>query len=135
MVKTMTRSRASKARRRAKKGDMSKLMQDMQQKEIRASQVIIHLSDQPGKGLLIENPQVIEVTIQGTKTFQVLGEVKTIDLEAASTVEVSTGVDIPEEDITLVAAQAGVSPEEAREALIQANGEPARAILFLKTNR
>ena len=39
---------------------------------------------------------------------------------------------IPEEDVELVAQQAGVSKDEAREALKAANGEPARAISDLQ---
>ncbi|MFX0092014.1 MAG: nascent polypeptide-associated complex protein [Candidatus Hodarchaeota archaeon] len=131
----MTRSRASKARRRSKREDMAKLMQNLQQKEINASKVVIHLSDQPGQGLVIENPQVIQMDIQGTTTYQILGEAKTVSLESFSEETEIEQISIAEEDVALVAAQAGVPPEVAREALIQAEGEPARAILFLKTNR
>jgi nascent polypeptide-associated complex subunit alpha len=40
---------------------------------------------------------------------------------------------ISEEDILLVAQQAGVSLEEARKALEEAEGDLAKAILMLKT--
>ena len=38
---------------------------------------------------------------------------------------------IPNEDIELVASQAGVSPDKAREALEECGGEPAEAIIKL----
>ncbi|MEM2794139.1 MAG: Nascent polypeptide-associated complex protein, partial [Candidatus Methanomethylicia archaeon] len=40
---------------------------------------------------------------------------------------------IPDEDIRLVAYQAGVSFEEAKKALIETEGDLARAILLLKS--
>jgi nascent polypeptide-associated complex subunit alpha len=46
---------------------------------------------------------------------------------------VEGGVEIPEEDVLLVAQQAGVSMEKARAALEDAEGDLARAILILTT--
>ncbi len=48
-------------------------------------------------------------------------------------VESSGSVEIRNEDIAIVAAQAGVSEKKAEQALIEAEGDLARAILKLKT--
>jgi len=56
------------------------------------------------------------------------------DADAAAIEADDDGEDegIPEEDVKLVAQQAGVSKEAALEALEAANGEPARAISDLQ---
>jgi nascent polypeptide-associated complex subunit alpha len=76
------------------------------------------------KEILIENPEVAVLEVQGQKIFQITGgkiSEKTIERKIA----------IPEEDIQLVAQQANVSLEEARVALEQTNGDLAQAILLL----
>jgi len=65
------------------------------------------------------------VRMAGQPIYQVLGEA----------VEVAEGVEeleVSEEDVQLVASQAGVSLEEARRALKESGGDLARAILMLK---
>lgn len=92
-----------------------------------AREVIIDLAD---KTIRILNPTVIELdTVQG-KIFQLIGGEMREEMghgqAAAQTYEPS------EEDVALVALQAGVSEDEARRALIESNGDLARAILTLK---
>jgi len=84
--------------------------------------VIIKFRD---KELIIKNPQVTSMKVGGQTVFQVTGEVE----ERALIVE---EVSISEEDVQLVASQAGVSLEEARRALKATKGDLARAILYLK---
>ncbi|RLE50960.1 MAG: hypothetical protein DRJ21_01085, partial [Candidatus Methanomethylicota archaeon] len=60
----------------------------------------------------------------------IIGEVTSAPKE-----KVEEKIEIPEEDIQLVAAQAGVSLEEARKALIEAEGDLAKAILSLTSAR
>jgi nascent polypeptide-associated complex subunit alpha len=60
---------------------------------------------------------------RGQKTYQIMGEPKVILKEDKS--------GIPQEDVELVAAQAGVSEAEARKALEECDGNPAEAILKL----
>lgn len=91
----------------------------IQQKEIDASEVIIKT---PEKNIIITNPNVVEVNMMGQPTFQITGEIH----------EESPGVDISEDDIRTVAEQTGSSEEEAEEALKEANGNLAAAILKLK---
>ena len=75
--------------------------------------------------IVIEEPIVAVLDMRGERVYQITGgRVKERGLERKS---------IPEEDILLVAQQAGVSLEEARKALEEAEGDLAKAILMLKT--
>ena len=77
-----------------------------------------------GKKIVVENPRVATVKLQGQTIFQIMGgEVR----EEAPEKEAFS-----EEDVRLVAEQAGRSLEEARRALEEADGDLARAILLLK---
>ncbi len=83
-------------------------------------------------------PEVTILTVQGVRTYQVVGTPEVKPRSAAAT-SASTGTTPaapsaapsgpPEEDIRLVMEQANVSREEAIEALFQAKGAPAEAIL------
>ncbi len=84
-------------------------------------QVVIKTST---KEIIVENPEVAVMEMQGQKIFQVMGE---RIVEKA----VEKAVKIPEEDVQLVATQAKVSIEEARAALEQTKGDLAQAILLL----
>lgn len=92
----------------------------------RASRVLIELED---KMITIENANVFEMRLENESIFQIVGG------------EISEGERVEEryepssEDVMLVAAQAGVSEEEARNALIEANGDLAKAILLIKSKR
>jgi len=85
--------------------------------ELKTSKVTIELKD--GKKLVFDEPQVQCMEVQGSKTYTVVG---------TPTEEKN----IPDEDIAMVAEQAGVSNEEAKAALENANGDIAEAILALK---
>ena len=74
-----------------------------------------------------KRPDVSMVVAQGQKTFQIVGEPEIVEGEKELT--------IPKEDVDLVASQAGVSEKEAREALIECDGEPAEAIMRIMANR
>jgi nascent polypeptide-associated complex subunit alpha len=73
------------------------------------------------KDIVVKNPSVTFINAQGQKSYQVTGEVQ----------EVQKAPSIPQEDIKMVAQQAGVSEEEAQKALKESNGEPAEAIVRL----
>jgi nascent polypeptide-associated complex subunit alpha len=94
----------------------------------------------PGKEIVIDQPTVTSINVQGQKMYQVLGG-KTIERvpqavvaqgAAPATVE-KPAVQVPEEDVLLVAQQAKVSMEKARETLAKCDGDLARAILILQT--
>ncbi len=76
------------------------------------------------KDYLIENATVTMIEAQGQKTFQVLGTMKEKPKEEKKEL-------YDEEDVKLVMDQANVSREKAVEALKNAGGEPAQAIINL----
>ncbi|MCD6408834.1 MAG: nascent polypeptide-associated complex protein [Candidatus Verstraetearchaeota archaeon] len=85
--------------------------------------VVFYMS---GKQLVVEDPQVMVMKIGGQTIYQVMGgAVEVMEKEKPS------APTFTEEDVQLVAAQAGVSLEEARKALEQTQGDLAQAILLL----
>lgn len=85
-----------------------------------------------GKCYVFRNAEVTVTNMQGQKSFQIVGEPEVSDAGDAASQPVGTGgIRIPDEDVELVAAQANVSPEKARTALVECNGEPAEAIIKL----
>jgi nascent polypeptide-associated complex subunit alpha len=80
----------------------------------------------PKREIVIEGPVVTSINMQGQKMYQVTGGKET---EQA----LEEHVEIPEEDVLLVAQQAGVSMERAKATLEDAGGDLARAILMLTT--
>ena len=100
---------------------MRKLMKQLNIKseEIDAKRVVMELSD--GR-LIIENPKVTAIEMQGQRTYTILGEER---MEKASEASIS------EEDIRLVQEKTGKSFEEAKKALEQSKGDIALAIKSL----
>jgi nascent polypeptide-associated complex subunit alpha len=76
----------------------------------------------PDKELHITNASVSEIVAQGSRMFQVAGEVEEVEVEKKT---------FSDEDILLVQQQTGASKEKAVAALEQTDGEVARAILKL----
>ena len=76
------------------------------------------------KEIIIENPEVAVLEVQGQRIFQVAGGKITEK-------PLQKKVTFPEEDVQLVAQQANVSLEQAKTALEQTNGDLAQAILLL----
>ncbi|HXW67182.1 MAG TPA: nascent polypeptide-associated complex protein [Thermoplasmata archaeon] len=79
---------------------------------------------------VFERPEVTVLTVQGVRTYQVVGQ-PTVRSRVADAPAPGTGAPAgpPEEDVRLVMEQANVSREEAVEALLQSSGEPAEAIM------
>ena len=78
------------------------------------------------KEIIVEEPEVAVMEMQGQKIFQVTGgEISEKTVERKSTVL--------EEDVRLVADQSGSSLEEARKALEGCEGDLAKAILMLQS--
>ncbi len=92
-------------------------------------EVLIRL---PDKELVIVDPKVSVMSFKNEKIFQIIGEV--IERERGSEVK-EEKIEIPEEDIQLVAAQAGVSLDEARRALEETHGDLAQAIILLNARK
>lgn len=82
------------------------------------------------KEIIVENPEVAVLDMQGQKIFQVTGE-RIIEKELEEKAEKKLA--IPEEDVRLVADQTGKSVEEAQRALEETEGDLAKAILLLQS--
>ncbi|RMF31940.1 MAG: transcription factor [Candidatus Nitrosothermus koennekii] len=77
------------------------------------------------KDIIVKKPTVAEIQAQDSTIYQVVAEdIEEIEKEVKK---------FNEEDVMLVAQQAGVSKEEAEKALEEAEGDLARAILMLTT--
>ena len=80
----------------------------------------------PSKEIIIEEPEVAILQVQGQRIYQVAGGKVT---EKAPERKAPT---VPEEDVRLVADQTGRSVDEARKALEESGGDLAKAILLLQ---
>jgi nascent polypeptide-associated complex subunit alpha len=82
-------------------------------------------------------PEVTVLTVKGVRTYQVVGrpEIRPRGVSTSGGSAELPPVGPPEEDVQLVMEQAGVSREEAAEALFRAHGQPAEAILALLARR
>jgi nascent polypeptide-associated complex subunit alpha len=101
---------------------MAKMGMQVQQVED-VTRVVI---ESASKKIIIDEPEVAIVSVQGQKVYQVGGGRSREELPAAPT---------SQDDAKLVAAQAGVSLEEATSALRQSNGDLAQAIILLKQKK
>ncbi len=96
---------------------MQAMMRQMgiKSEEIPATTVVIETEDQR---MVIEDPQVVKISMQGQESFQINGSVKVEDKTSA-------------DDIKLIMEQAGCSEEEAKGALEESGGDIAQAIVLL----
>lgn len=85
------------------------------QKEIHANRVIIEKED---GNIVIDNPNVSKITMQGQESFQITGDVS----------EEEAG--ISEDDVKLVMEKTGKSEKEVR-AVLEETGDIAEAIVKL----
>ncbi len=85
-----------------------------------AIEVIIRFDD---KELIIDNPSVSVMNVGGQETYQIDGTAREVEIEYE--------IEIPDDDIEMVANQAKVSKEEAEQALIDCKGDLAEAIMKL----
>ncbi|MCW8966582.1 MAG: nascent polypeptide-associated complex protein [Candidatus Pacearchaeota archaeon] len=88
------------------------------QEEISASRVVIEKTD--GNKLIINEPSVIKIKMQGQTSFQITGE----DHEESKEVTIS------QDDIKTIIEKTGCSKEEAKESL-EKTGDLAESILEL----
>jgi nascent polypeptide-associated complex subunit alpha len=92
--------------------------------------VEIHL---PDKVIVITSPQVLAFKTSKQIVFQVVGEEILEEQRSKPTVtqEAIGEVKISEDDVKFIVEYTGVTPEKAREALIKARGDIARAIMLI----
>ena len=94
-------------------------------------QVIIRTAD---KDIVIEEPEVAILQVQGQKMYQVIGgSVSEQAPSTRATAGTPTKPAFSEEDVQLVADQTGKSLEKAKEALEECGGDLAKAILLLQS--
>ncbi|HEX7393059.1 MAG TPA: nascent polypeptide-associated complex protein [Thermoplasmata archaeon] len=84
------------------------------------------------KELVIKDAGVTAVTVQGQKSYQVVGTVQERERKRE---EGSDEGGIPQEDIKLVMDQTGCTASEAKKALQETDGAPAEAILKIMASK
>ncbi len=105
---------------RAMKSMLAKM--GIKTEELNAIKVTIELGD---KTIIVENPQVTKISAQGATSFQIAGNV--------SEQEKNIKLEVTDDDIKLIMESSGVKDEQkVREALENANGDIAAAIIALK---
>lgn len=89
------------------------------QEKLKVNRVIFEMD---GKNLVIENPAVIKVVMQGQKTYQVSGQESEEEAEKFS-----------KEDIEMVMEKTGKGLEEVTKSLEKNDGDIASAIIDLSS--
>lgn len=97
---------------------MARMMKQMgiESREIDANKVVIETDSEI---IEITSPQVVQIEMQGQKSFQISGNAE-------------TKAKVGEGDLKIVMEQVNCSREEAEKALKEANGDIAEAILKLQ---
>jgi len=90
----------------------------MKQEAVDAKRVVI---EQDGRNIIIDNPSVSKIQMQGQETWQIVGEAREEANEAETT----------ENDIRTVMEKTGKGRKEAENALKKADGDLAQAIIEL----
>ena len=104
------------------------------QEEINAKRVVIETD---GSNIIINNPSVVKINMQGQINFQISGEIEESDSYEDSEVEDDEDsdeveeIDNTEEDIKTIMEQCTCIEAEARMALEKANGDLTQAIIDL----
>ena len=101
----------------AKMQGMMKKM-GISQTPLNVNRVIFEMDD---KNLVIDDPSVIKVMMQGQETYQVSGNAKEED-----------AMSFTDDDINMVASQTGKTRDEVIFALENSDGDIAEAIMKLK---
>ena len=114
MIPGMNKKQMKQMERQMKKMGMK--MEDLNG----VTEVIIRFED---KELIIDEPSVSRMDVMGQETYQIEGQSREVELEYE--------VEIPDEDVEMVANSAGVSEDEARQALEECKGDLAEAIMKL----
>lgn len=112
------------------------------------TQVVIRT---PTRNIVIDGPSVASIMMQGQKMFQVVGgkiseqpavsatpqpqSSPTTGVVTAQTSTAPSVMEIPQEDVNLVASQTGRSREDAQRALEASGGDLAKAILMLQSEK
>ncbi len=93
-------------------------------------QVIIRTAD---KDIVIDEPEVAILQVQGQKMYQVIGGQVSEQAPSARGAAAAAKPAFSDEDVQLVADQTGKSLAKAKEALQECGGDLAKAILLLQS--
>ena len=93
-------------------------------------QVIIRT---PTKDIVIDEPEVAILQVQGQKMYQVIGGQVSEQAPSQRGAAAAAKPAFSEEDMQLVADQTGKSLQKAKEALEECGGDLAKAILLLQS--
>lgn len=94
------------------------------------NEIIIRLGD---KKIILENPEVMIIEFASQKMFYVMP--KAIREEAEVKETIAPSLTIKDEDIQFIVEYTGVSYEVAKEMLIKAGGDIAKAIEIIEENK
>lgn len=113
---------------------MKKLMQQMGIKNIEIPATKVTVEKEDGSILIVENPQVLMIEMGGNKSLQVSGE---FSEGQGNEKGENKGREKEKEktDVDLVIEQTGASREAAEEALAEAKGEIADAIMLIEAKK
>lgn len=89
------------------------------QEEISANRVVIETDE---KNIIINQPSVVKIKMQGQTSFQISGDVIEEDIKEENS---------SEEDLEMIMEKTGCSKEKAKEALEKSGGDLTEAILSL----
>jgi nascent polypeptide-associated complex subunit alpha len=103
-----------------------RMMQKMGMKMDQISDVSAVIIKTPSTDIVIEEPSVTVINMQGQTMYQIAGG----RISEAQPQQSAQSV-VSEADVQLVAQQTGKSVEESRKALVEAGGDLAKAILAL----
>ncbi len=104
-------------------------LRDVKIEPVNAEEVVIRTEE--GKELAIPSPQVLLMRMKGGAVMlQVMGQ----SIEEREVAQEETP-QISEEDVKFVAEQTGVSIDEARQALEEAGGDIAAAIMLIEERK
>ena len=98
------------------------------QNEIDANRVIIEGDD---KNIVINNPSVTQINMQGQETFQISGDISEEEKSGGGSEEGEESEDTTEEDVKTIMEKANCLEDEAKLALEKAGGDLTEAILSL----
>ncbi|MCX8150332.1 MAG: nascent polypeptide-associated complex protein [Candidatus Bathyarchaeota archaeon] len=118
--------------RRLNPRDAKRMMQRMGMNMAAVDDVEEVIIRTPIKEIVITEPEVAIVQVQGQKIFQVAGG-NINERVPQPKASASPAASISEEDVQLVAGQTGKSAEAARKALMECEGDLAKAILLLQS--
>ena len=93
-------------------------------------QVIIRTNS---KDIVIDEPEVAILEVQGQKMYQVIGGQVSEQAPSQRQTPAAAQPTYSEEDVRLVADQTGKSLEKSKEALDECQGDLAKAILLLQS--